>query len=598
MTIHFQCSQCQASLKVKDELAGRRVRCNACNGVITIPQAGPGPSDRLDSNRDALSADTDLPALPPISRRKRPAGKTKPASRTEARETAPRRKPSGEWVKWLGLGSLLTVAVLLVGLATWLASSWIGTPGAVSRREQLKYEGKTTSEWLVLMRDDPHETEERLLQDASNQFEGSAKQRSQLKLWENLRQLRRTKVPLFIGADPAAVPDLLDELANGNSRSGDLARRILKQFNKSVKPDLDDLIHGLSHQSIDAQVFCVRAIAFHGSQGARAIPSVVQWADAADDQVRYEASTTLAFLGSDAIEPLATMLGKETENYRNRVFSGLEQAVAEDQPGFTAAVPAVQMFFGRLELSPKQRARLLALLEKCGAPDARTVEICLAEIDAPDEVWIKASKLLSLAGPLPVKPILAKLQQDKEERSIRLIQLLGTIGPPANDAVPFLLSVARDANLELPQEQDAGRWAVVALNEIGPPAASVPARDVAAILPVLCKLTKQGECHNVGEICLWIVPKLLEEPESAKEHAGCIREMAKDMEKHIAGVRSTANQTENAVIKIFDNGKLDVRKSQAATAQNAAMVQNAIDTANRYERIVEGLHQLEATLGL
>ncbi len=79
MTIRFQCSNCQASLKVKDELAGRRVRCKACNSVITIPQ----PADDLDDFSDLIieavdeSPEKDLPLSLPAQTPQRKKGKTR-----------------------------------------------------------------------------------------------------------------------------------------------------------------------------------------------------------------------------------------------------------------------------------------------------------------------------------------------------------------------------------------------------------------------------------------------------------------------------------------------------------------------------------------
>ncbi len=597
MSIRIECPTCRTTLKALDELAGRRVRCKACNSVISIPQAELTSSHQLKPDRELSSEDTDLPELPPISRRKLSGEKAKQAPRKEREEKQRNRMSAGVRVKSLGLVSLLIGCVLMLGIATWYVSSWTSRKSdSVTQREQVKYEGKTTSEWLVEMRGNLYEKEERLLKDASDQSVSSMRQKSQLKLYEKLHDLRRGNAHLFIGADPAAVPDLLEELASGDPRSSDLARRILKQFNKSTKPHLDDLIHGLGHMNSEVQTFCIRSIALYELQGTPAIPAICDWAEAADDQVRYEAATTLALMGPDGIEPLITILNKETELYRDRIFYGFERAASDDEKGFATALPAVKMLFGKLEMSPKQHAQLLGLLEKCGPPDARTVAICLAEVDSPDDVWMKASRLLSLAGELPVKPILTRLPQENGERSFRLIQVLGSIGPPANEAVPYLLSVARDAKLDLPPEQNGGVWAISALSQIGPPSANVPTNDLVALLPVLCELTKRGHYSSAAEICLWIVPKLLDDPKSAKAHEVCVREMAERFEKHIAGVNASANQQYNTVTKIFDKGELKREQSANLTAQNRANAQRDFDTAKKYEKMVEGLYQLLAMI--
>src|SRR5450755_2517656 len=37
MTIAFACSECERKLKVKDELAGRKVKCPSCGASIAVP---------------------------------------------------------------------------------------------------------------------------------------------------------------------------------------------------------------------------------------------------------------------------------------------------------------------------------------------------------------------------------------------------------------------------------------------------------------------------------------------------------------------------------------------------------------------------------
>ena len=37
MSISFSCSGCEKKLKVRDDLAGKRVKCPGCQGVLIIP---------------------------------------------------------------------------------------------------------------------------------------------------------------------------------------------------------------------------------------------------------------------------------------------------------------------------------------------------------------------------------------------------------------------------------------------------------------------------------------------------------------------------------------------------------------------------------
>ncbi|MFQ3652148.1 MAG: hypothetical protein SNJ75_17655, partial [Gemmataceae bacterium] len=38
MAIEFDCEQCGKSLRVRDDLAGKRIKCPACAAVIVVPQ--------------------------------------------------------------------------------------------------------------------------------------------------------------------------------------------------------------------------------------------------------------------------------------------------------------------------------------------------------------------------------------------------------------------------------------------------------------------------------------------------------------------------------------------------------------------------------
>lgn len=46
-SIRFRCPECQQSLKVAAAKAGRKVRCNRCAKVLTVPAEGEEPEDRL-----------------------------------------------------------------------------------------------------------------------------------------------------------------------------------------------------------------------------------------------------------------------------------------------------------------------------------------------------------------------------------------------------------------------------------------------------------------------------------------------------------------------------------------------------------------------
>ncbi len=57
MPIRFKCPNCQKGLVVKDELAGKKVKCPACKGPVTIPAPIAPPADLEDFAAAALASD-------------------------------------------------------------------------------------------------------------------------------------------------------------------------------------------------------------------------------------------------------------------------------------------------------------------------------------------------------------------------------------------------------------------------------------------------------------------------------------------------------------------------------------------------------------
>ncbi|MDB5313094.1 MAG: hypothetical protein JWO38_7296 [Gemmataceae bacterium] len=83
MPISFECS-CGKTLQVKDEFAGRRVRCPACSGVAAVPAADPGFEV------------VDEPSPVPAPSKPAPV-RAKPVERPDDEEDKPRsRKPRDE----------------------------------------------------------------------------------------------------------------------------------------------------------------------------------------------------------------------------------------------------------------------------------------------------------------------------------------------------------------------------------------------------------------------------------------------------------------------------------------------------------------------
>ena len=74
MAIAVFCSGCQKSYRVKDELAGRRVKCPACSAAIQVP------ASQADALRPAAAASKETPRAEPLM-----LGRQQPATRRRLR---------------------------------------------------------------------------------------------------------------------------------------------------------------------------------------------------------------------------------------------------------------------------------------------------------------------------------------------------------------------------------------------------------------------------------------------------------------------------------------------------------------------------------
>ena len=72
--IHFPCPTCQKPFAVPEHLSGRRARCKACQGVLTIPKLHPltvpaaAPSS-IGDGQSAIANPSPPPRLPVRTRR-------------------------------------------------------------------------------------------------------------------------------------------------------------------------------------------------------------------------------------------------------------------------------------------------------------------------------------------------------------------------------------------------------------------------------------------------------------------------------------------------------------------------------------------------
>lgn len=86
MPISADCPQCGKTYRVKDELAGRKFRCQACRGVVSVPAAKAASGDPwdnldLDSFQDQANPDEYEFETPPAPRRRKSRRKKRSRSR-------------------------------------------------------------------------------------------------------------------------------------------------------------------------------------------------------------------------------------------------------------------------------------------------------------------------------------------------------------------------------------------------------------------------------------------------------------------------------------------------------------------------------------
>src|SRR5690606_12493221 len=93
MSIPVTCQHCQASFKVKDELAGKRARCPRCTNVLTIPAPGGGPPGAAASARPAETTAA-APALGDLASCDSAASTGRPAGTVRAVRQPASRRPT------------------------------------------------------------------------------------------------------------------------------------------------------------------------------------------------------------------------------------------------------------------------------------------------------------------------------------------------------------------------------------------------------------------------------------------------------------------------------------------------------------------------
>jgi hypothetical protein len=92
MALMLTCGSCGATLKVPEEMAGRKVRCSACKAILVVPAAGPAPEEPAPKKSPgAAKAVAEKPAAP----KPKPEPEPEPGPDREAGEEGPGEEEAG-----------------------------------------------------------------------------------------------------------------------------------------------------------------------------------------------------------------------------------------------------------------------------------------------------------------------------------------------------------------------------------------------------------------------------------------------------------------------------------------------------------------------
>ncbi len=140
MAVSVVCPSCESRLRVRDELAGRKVKCSSCGGVVAVPADRPAPAenghpapedDRPPRNgRPAKNGRPPEPAdrpAEPDQGEGGPVGRERPRRRKRPRPA----EKSKAWIFWLAgtFAVLLALGGVAAAVQLFLKGSVDNTPG-------------------------------------------------------------------------------------------------------------------------------------------------------------------------------------------------------------------------------------------------------------------------------------------------------------------------------------------------------------------------------------------------------------------------------------------------------------------------------------
>lgn len=386
MSILQQC-ECGKRIKVAEANVGKRTKCPACGRVFRIE----------DPNHEEAVIDDEAPADDFKPARE---GKTKKKLAGKKKKRRGFGLPSMSAISIMGVD--LTLGKCLVGLALLVVLGgglfmMLGGVGGSS----IKYEGKTTVQWLALVKTDTSENV-----DAA--FE---------------------KLP----PDPKAIDWLLNALEDKKQKP--YATILLEKFGTNeCKVIVTRLTARLGNQG-QGQKWCVVLLGLAGPDAKTAIPQLKQIMDTDKTGLRYDAATALGRIGPDA---LPILLEKAKQGQPNDRLAGLKGIEAMGPQAKDAVPHLIEMLKDNDKVVVATSAQTLAAIGK-EAEAALPQLIAMVKADGGNNPGVVAGLAkFPPTSQVPLADLMDLLNYQHREVQLWAIACCGEMGKGAADAVPTL----------------------------------------------------------------------------------------------------------------------------------------------------------------
>jgi len=233
-------------------------------------------------------------------------------------------------------------------------------------------------------------------------------------------------------------------------------------------PALADKVR--SEDRPDVRREAILALGAIGKASAPAVPSLIKALDDKETAVSMSAAFAIGQIGpgaSQSVERLSAMLKSKDEFMRIISAWALAKIQPGDEQALDRSVPLLAA--GLRSNTPQVRAAAFRALGDLRPGPTRILAALEEGLKGADQDTIhEAVRLLATVG-APAVPKLIEALGHAKHRSF-VAQVLAAIGPPAKEAVPALVEVAKNDN-----HADVRSEALMAIANIGPGPEAVPA---------------------------------------------------------------------------------------------------------------------------